>query len=741
MKKSLFTTSIMAFASIAIAQISISSARALPIGNVVTVKGIVTSGSELGSIRYMEDGTAGIAAYGSVLASVQRGDTLKVTGTLKNFNNLLELDPISSFTIVNSGNSLPVPTLLTPLQLIESNEGKLIQINNAIFANGGANFAASTNYNFTSVGNNGQIRVSPGISLISKTIPLGPVTVMGVLSQFCTSPTSGCTSGYQILVRDTNDIKNNSSISIISPIAQTNIMSTSFNLNWLTDSLGSTFVKYGKTTNLELGFVNGVGNTQSHIVNMTGLTPATIYYAKSYSVKGLDTASSGIKVFATQSLSSGNIKVYFNTAVNNSVSTGTNAMQLLNAIDDTLIAYIDRAKYTLDMTIYDFDCTGISNISAAINNAYARGVRVRFISDAAMGATNLGVNNLNASIQKIVNPTGGAYGIMHNKFVIIDANSSNPNDPLVWTGATNWTDNQINTDPNDVIIIQDQSLAKSYKLEFEEMWGDTGAVANMTNSKFGPYKTDNTPHEFVINGISVQSYFSPSDNVNAKLIQTLNTANTQIDFASMLITRADVANTIVAKVSSGVPAYGIVDDQTSTLQWGVLQAGMIPGHLVQYTPPFIMHHKYMIIDHNNLSSDPILLTGSHNWSSAADQRNDENTLVIHNATIANIYFQDFYELYTTSGGSIITDILNSSDKEASILIYPNPTNSSLCFITKPNTIKKIIVTSISGAIVYEENFINNDEKTEINMNELSSGMYFIQCVGTSSSKTFKIVKK
>jgi hypothetical protein len=39
-----------------------------------------------------------------------------------------------------------------------------------------------------------------------------------------------------------------------------------------------------------------------------------------------------------------------------------------------------------------------------------------------------------------------------------------------------------------VVVIQDQSLAKVFKMEFEEMWG------NGTSGVFGPAKTDNTPH-------------------------------------------------------------------------------------------------------------------------------------------------------------------------------------------------------------------------------------------------------
>ena len=125
------------------------------------------------------------------------------------------------------------------------------------------------------------------------------------------------------------------------------------------------------------------------------------------------------------------ITTYFSRPVNNAVSTGTNAIYLNQLIDDTLIAYINRAKYTLDMAIYSFSETAaISSISAAINNAYLRGVAIRWINDGS--ATNSSLSLLDTNIKKLASPTSALYGIMHNKFMIIDANSANVNEPTVW---------------------------------------------------------------------------------------------------------------------------------------------------------------------------------------------------------------------------------------------------------------------------------------------------------------------
>jgi hypothetical protein len=82
MKKAFLTAaclSIVTFISKA-QTITISAAHGQPIGNTVTVKGVVLNGGELGVIRYIYDGTAAVAVYGSTISSVNRGDTLKVTG-------------------------------------------------------------------------------------------------------------------------------------------------------------------------------------------------------------------------------------------------------------------------------------------------------------------------------------------------------------------------------------------------------------------------------------------------------------------------------------------------------------------------------------------------------------------------------------------------------------------------------------------------------------------------------------
>ena len=138
--------------------IDVDSARIQGIGSLVTVTGIVTNGAELGDIRYIEDPTAGVAIYDANLdniigATVQRGDEITVTGTLVDYNGLLEMNPVNSGTLNSSGNII-IPQLINVSQIGESMESELIQIDNVIFNNGGSIFTGNTLFDFTA---NGQI--------------------------------------------------------------------------------------------------------------------------------------------------------------------------------------------------------------------------------------------------------------------------------------------------------------------------------------------------------------------------------------------------------------------------------------------------------------------------------------------------------------------------------------------------------------------------------------------------------
>ena len=641
----------LGFASTVGAQNTILEARGKTIGTVVTVKGIVTNGAEWGPIRYFQDNTAGIAAYGPLVNTVSKGDSVTITGTLKTYNGLLELDPLTSVEIRSKGNPLPEPILLTQSQVGEAYEGRLVQIIKSSFPCD--NFAAGKTYPLTNIDGSVNVFINKSqTDMIGQPIPMGLVNVTAVLSQY----TFTGYLGYQLLPRSLADIQRIGSIYLTSCLSNSNFTKTSLDFSWNTNIPGTTQMFYGTTEKtVRANLANGTGGAASHTISLTDLTPGQVNWVQAFSVTGSDTAFSGILPYTTISNSTGNIKVYFNTAVDNSYSTGTNAIFLPQTIDDTLIKYIERAKYSIDLTMYNFNNSGISNVSNALKAAANRGVTVRVIG---CGTTNnLGIDELAGSaVHVLIGPSStGRTGIMHNKFILFDTESANPNEPLVWTGSTNLTDGQINTDANNVIIIQDQSLARAYKIEFEEMWGSDSETPNAAKAKFGFNKKNNTPHEFVIDGKRIECYFSPTDGVNAKIVQNINTSEKDLSVATMLITRTEMADAISARKKAG-SAVNVLTNAESGNAAAVnttLSSALGTHFVFDDVLAGIMHNKYMIVDQSAPLSDPLVLTGSHNWSAAADNDNDENTLVIHDATIANIYYQNFVKEFVGNNGVLL----------------------------------------------------------------------------------------
>jgi len=497
---------------------------------------------------------------------------------------------------------------------------------------------------------------------------------------------------------------------------------------------------YDITTNQEIYIQRKQG--KNYTFELLNTTPSQIIKLE-YTYLNSKNNSTQTSYIATQSMSSGTINVYFNHPVNTTYAQTQNAVNLGNTLDDMLISYIDACSSTLDIAIYNsYSPSAIAGIAGAINSAYTRGVQVRVIYD---GSTNsVMIPLLNSAIPRLASPDSSSYGIMHNKFVIFDANSSDVNKPLVWTGSTNWTEVQIDgPDSNSAIVIQDQSLALGYKIEFEEMWGSTTMTPNLVNSKFGPFKTDNTPHNYVIGGKVIESYFSPTDATNSKIIAAINSADSDIDIATMLITRSDISSAIINKYNSGVTNTNLVVSyqNPSGNQLSVLQAELPSNKVVVFSAGGLMHHKFMVIDNFDSTSDPQVLVGSHNWSTSAETRNDENTLIVHDANVTNQYYQAFAYLFQLAGGAL--DNQQNGFTTHSLIIYPNPTSGIVHLTTNDTSnLNDVNVTlhDVLGNRIFEKHFTNLVDET-IDISGQSSGMYFITIQNEGKITNFKMIKE
>ena len=284
-----------------------------------------------------------------------------------------------------------------------------MQIDNVLFSNGGSLFTVGT-HDFTANGEPGKVYIRSGSPLANSLIPMGPVTLIGISSQYTFSIPAN--DGYQILPRDSSDIVPTGALIFTSPVIQTNITTTSFDLSWSVSDSSSSNYNYGITSSMG-NTINTGGHTLTHTISLTGLQPATFYYVQCYSIKGVDTAFSNIRIYSTASNSSGLMRPYFNHSVDVSVSSGVNAQNITTFFNDTIKAYMDLAQNTLDICVYN---ASDATIATAINDAYNRGVQIRYIADDDV--LNSMLSNLDPNIP-IVYRDSITAGIMHNKFIII----------------------------------------------------------------------------------------------------------------------------------------------------------------------------------------------------------------------------------------------------------------------------------------------------------------------------------
>ncbi len=475
-----------------------------------------------------------------------------------------------------------------------------------------------------------------------------------------------------------------------------------------------------------------------------------------------------VAVFIFFGANAGNkIKCYFNTPVDTTASAGVNAVYLNNCIADTLTAYLNRAKYSIDICIYDFEKTYSYNIATldttfapevakAIDSAYERGVKVRIIYDSSNA--NTGLQLLDTGIHTMGSPQGSAYTIMHNKFVIIDAGSPDHNDPIVWTGCLNWYYEQWNWDYNNVIIFQDSALSSAYTAEFNMMWGDTGINKNWATSKFGQFKTDLGMHTFYIDGNLVELYFSPSDGTDSHIQSTIETANKDLYFGEYTFTETTDANDIIAKSNAGLTVYGINDSYSNSYYPTEHFTPDLAAHFKVYTESAdtLYHNKMLIIDPSDTCSDPMVLTGSHNWSSSANTKNDENTVIVHNASIANQYLQYFMGSFNNLPGSTVT--LPAYNCEAAVaptkvlpniavtdnfVVYPTPSDGKIYLAYQLSSAQTVSmdIYNVTGQKV--ASLISDDlqyaGRHTCNYTLGTPGLYFVRIIAGNELFTRKVL--
>jgi len=184
-----------------------------------------------------------------------------------------------------------------------------------------------------------------------------------------------------------------------------------------------------------------------------------------------------------------------------------------------------------------------------------------------------------------------------------------------------------------MIRILSTKIAENYSVEFNEMFED---------DMFGPDVVAQTPNPTItLDGTRVDTYFSPDDHVLTALYNLLSESEKSIYFLAFSFTSNELGEIVRTKAADGLDIKGVMDKEQVASNTGTEydpfhQAGLdvrIDGNAGQ------MHHKVFIVD------GKIVAFGSYNFSRSAEERNDENIIIVYNEAIAQFFLQEFQRVW------------------------------------------------------------------------------------------------
>ncbi|HEX8326581.1 MAG TPA: fibronectin type III domain-containing protein [Hymenobacter sp.] len=286
--------------------LSVKAARELGAGSTVTVRAVVLNGDEMGNIRYVQDSEAGLALYAHPaklpgFGELRAGDSIQVTGQLKLYNGLLEMDPVASLHKLAGGRRLravEVTAAQATTAFIESNESRLMEIKGVTRLLTPANTPVRTlagNANYLINGLPGAlVRVTAASTgpdgLIDSPLPTAePFDLRGVLSQYA----PGGTGGYQLLPRLATDMVLGGGLPRLTeePVP-VDVNPTGFTVVYSTLNPGDTRVRYGLDAKKLKEVKTDPTPTTHHSLTLSDLIPGTTYYVEvsSRNAAGTETA-------------------------------------------------------------------------------------------------------------------------------------------------------------------------------------------------------------------------------------------------------------------------------------------------------------------------------------------------------------------------------------------------------------------------------------------------------------------
>jgi phosphatidylserine/phosphatidylglycerophosphate/cardiolipin synthase-like enzyme len=291
-------------------------------------------------------------------------------------------------------------------------------------------------------------------------------------------------------------------------------------------------------------------------------------------------------------------------------------------LDETLVADIDQARRRIELLSFDFD---LPQVAHALLRAHQRGVAVRISLDSENLHTPA-VAQFSGAFETAGIPIfyDRRSAFMHNKIIVID-------DQIVWTGSWNLTINDTFRNNNNVIRIADTRLVANYAAKAERIFEGAGGPGQSSVLKY---------RELALPGATVANAFAPEDPITELILKEIAEAHQRIDVLAFVFTSERIAAALVDAQNRGVTVRVVIERGNARgngSKVALLQEADIDLRLDGNC--YKMHHKVMIID------NATVITGSFNFTEAAQRQNDENILIVRDRHLAVNYSQEFERIY------------------------------------------------------------------------------------------------
>lgn len=137
---------------------------------------------------------------------------------------------------------------------------------------------------------------------------------------------------------------------------------------------------------------------------------------------------------------------------------------------------------------------------------------------------------------------------------------------------------------------------------------------------------------------SIEVVFSPHGGATAAIVKTLSLSRSSILVSAYSFTSAELANALLDAKKRGVNVKIILDKSQTSQSYSSAKFFANQGFSMRIDAKHaIYHNKVMIID------EKTIITGSFNFTKAAESKNAENTIILHdNRPLAKQYADNWW---------------------------------------------------------------------------------------------------